>query len=110
MRSTSHISLCPSTARLVSDNREANFSREATIDIVHYQITLVTLPSNGMYEATILMNVTDGRIQVNPEMISRLDLYGNQPACVQRRYPDLRKYCYCNALLLQQNKTRQTID
>lgn len=27
--------------------------------------------------------------------ISRLDMYGNQPACVQEKYPDLRKYCFC---------------
>ncbi|OWF49683.1 uncharacterized protein LOC110451404 [Mizuhopecten yessoensis] len=91
-----------------ADNRVANFSQEATVDIVHYQITMVTLPNNGMYEATILMNVTNGRIKVNPEMISRLDLYGTQPACIQRRYPDLRKYCFCEQLL-HHNTTWHTV-
>ncbi|XP_060078647.1 uncharacterized protein LOC132558133 [Ylistrum balloti] len=90
------------------DNRVANFSQEAKVDIVHYQITMVTVPNNGMYEATILMNVTDGTVKVNPEMISRLDLYGNQPACIQRRYPDLRKYCYCEQLLMHRNTTRHS--
>lgn len=74
------------------------------MDVVHYQVTMVTVPNNGMYEATIMMNATDGRIKVNPEMISRLDVYGDQPACIQRRYPDLRKYCFC----LQQHPRHTT--
>lgn len=80
------------------DNRIANFSKEMKLDTAHYQITIETYPNNGLYEATIFVNFKEGSLHVYPD-ISRLTKYGNQPACIQKRYPDLRKYCYCKSLL-----------
>ncbi|XP_013398439.1 uncharacterized protein LOC106164935 [Lingula anatina] len=77
-----------------ADQRIANFTSKVKVDIVHYQITLVTSPSNAMYESTLQYNIGAERLEVTPD-ISRINIYGNQPYCVQKDHPDLRKYCFC---------------
>ncbi|KAL4219938.1 hypothetical protein ACF0H5_020349 [Mactra antiquata] len=77
------------------DNRYANFSSNVVVDHAHFQVTIETLPNKGLYESTIQVNMTSGDYTVIEDEVSRLDMYGNQPACVQDKYPDLRKYCYC---------------
>ncbi|KAK3605767.1 hypothetical protein CHS0354_033969 [Potamilus streckersoni] len=76
------------------DNRVANFSRDINLDVAHLQLTVETAPNNGLYEATVQVNMTKGLYSIAGD-ISRIDLYGDQPACIQDTYPDLRKYCYC---------------
>ena len=76
------------------DNRVANFNSSISVDHAHFQITIETHPNHGMFEATVQVNMTAGSYLVM-DGISRLDMYGNQPACVQDKHPDLRKYCYC---------------
>ena len=76
------------------DDRIANFSANIKIDHAHFQVTLETFPNHGVFEATIQVNMTADSYLVM-DGVSRLDMYGNQPACIQDRYPDLRKFCYC---------------
>ncbi|KAL3848085.1 hypothetical protein ACJMK2_018966 [Sinanodonta woodiana] len=76
------------------DNRVANFSRDINLDVAHFQLTVETAPNNGLYEATVQVNMTKGLYSITGD-ISRINMYGDQPACIQDMYPDLRKYCYC---------------
>ncbi|WAR28886.1 hypothetical protein MAR_014590 [Mya arenaria] len=80
---------------LDEDNRVANFSSQVNIDHAHFQVTIETSPNRGLFETTVQVNMTAGTYTVIESEISRLDRYGSQPACVQEKYPDLRKYCYC---------------
>ena len=57
-----------------------------------FELVFTVKPSDGTYEATV--TVKEDSITVNPD-IARLNLYGNQPKCVQDQYPHLRKFCYC---------------
>ncbi|XP_052214889.1 uncharacterized protein LOC127833586 isoform X1 [Dreissena polymorpha] len=77
------------------DNRHGNFSSHINVDHAHFQITIATSPNKGLFETTVQVNMTSGAYTVLESAVSRLDRYGNQPACVQDKYPDLRKYCYC---------------
>lgn len=56
------------------------------------ELVFIVKPSDATYEATV--TVKEDSIIVNPD-IARLNLYGNQPKCVQDQYPHLRKFCYC---------------
>lgn len=82
------------------DFRYANYSREAMLDIVHLDVTVATLPQNGLFEATVVVNFKDDSVKLNPGL-SRLDRYGEQSACIQKRYPDLLKYCLCKDLKIK---------
>lgn len=89
------------------DNRVANFTSNIKVDHAHFQITIETVPNHGLYESTVQVNMTSGEYTVIETEISRLDMYGSQPACVQEKYPDLRKYCYCkNRKLDEKNLTK----
>ena len=59
-----------------------------------YQLTLRTSPSEALYEATVSYRNT-GEYTVDEKSISRINKYGNQPACISDKYPHLRKYCFC---------------
>lgn len=88
------------------DQREANFSKEADLDVVHYQLQIETSPCGALYEATIMVNFrnfSSYRYIVTPG-ISRINMYGSQPKCVQDNFPLLRKFCCCNDYLEKQRK------
>lgn len=58
----------------------------------HYQVTLVTLPNNGIFEASV--HYAYGRFIVKGT-VSRINKYGDQPKCIADILPHLRKYCQC---------------
>ena len=58
-----------------------------------YQITITTKPNNGIYEATVSVPA-EGHVRVNPK-ISRINRYNDQPKCIAKDHPDMRKFCYC---------------
>ena len=65
-----------------------------------YQIQLETSPNNAIYETTITVerDLKDSyrySINVDPNLISRLNGYGKQSICIHDEFPDLRKYCFC---------------
>ena len=59
------------------------------------------------FEATVRVHLTDDDYVVegvvkgaegsawSADGISRLDRYGDQPKCVQKEKPHLRKFCFC---------------
>ena len=63
--------------------------------IVDYQVTIRTLPGNGTFEGTIRHNEKFDEYLVVGE-VSRIDLYGNQSACMDSA--SLKKLCYCRTL------------
>ena len=63
-----------------------------------YEIVFTVSPSNGQYEATVSYNEAKDTFIVN-EGISRINLYGHQPHCIQKEYPYLRPFCYCKVQL-----------
>eukprot|EP00112_Aurelia_sp_Birch-Aquarium-sp1_P005764 Seg1653.6 transcript_id=Seg1653.6/GoldUCD/mRNA.D3Y31 product="hypothetical protein" protein_id=Seg1653.6/GoldUCD/D3Y31 len=73
---------------------EVVYDNEASLDqhSIDYEIVFSVTPGNGSFEASV--TVTNDKIVVNPE-ISRINRYGDQPKCIQNKYPLLRKYCYC---------------
>jgi len=58
-----------------------------------YQLQLVTSPNEGFYEASVRM--TKGVSSIIGD-ISRIDAYNDQPYCIEKTFPLLRKYCYCS--------------
>jgi len=77
------------------DGRIPDFAGEALAQEVLYQITIRTAPNDGLYEATIKHDLRENRFKIEESVISRLNAYGNDPACVMSEYPHLRPYCYC---------------
>ena len=61
-------------------------------DRCSYQITFITLPNNGVFEASV--HYLYGRFLVKGS-ISRINKYGDQPKCIASLLPHLKKYCYC---------------
>ena len=73
---------------------EVVFDNEASLDqhSIDYETVFSVKPGKGLFEASV--TVTNDEIVVNRE-ISRINRYGDQPKCIQDKYPLLRKYCYC---------------
>lgn len=68
-------------------------------DTEHYQLSLSTLPGQGLFEGTVsLSKNTAGTFAFAMQgPIARLNLYGNTSICVY--VPKLRLYCYCKTNL-----------
>lgn len=59
----------------------------------YYLILLETLVNRGTYEATV--SYINGTYTVKKSDISRTNEYGTQAKCIEKKFPQLRKYCYC---------------
>ena len=58
-------------------------------------------PSDATFDVRVKKDLANQtRIYVDPE-ISRTNLYRNQPACIQMKYPKLAPFCYCKSLLIK---------
>ena len=73
---------------------------EVVKNFEQYQIQLETSPNFGIYETTInvernFKKIEDYSVNINKNLISRLNKYGNQSICIHDEFPDLRKYCFC---------------
>ena len=78
-----------------SDGRIADLSDDMQANEVLYQVTIVTEPGWGQFEATVKLSTSTDKFYVNSRDISRINRYGNQPHCVMDKLPHLRPYCYC---------------
>ena len=58
-----------------------------------FQLQFTTLPNNGIYEVTVRYNI--GWFFVT-KSVSRVNQYGDQPQCIAKHLPHLRKFCICN--------------
>lgn len=57
-----------------------------------YQLQLQTSPNNGVYETTVRYHM---KWFIVSKSMSRVDQYGDQPECIARDLPHLRKFCLC---------------
>jgi hypothetical protein len=80
-------------------------------DYEQYFFQITTSPNNAIYEFTVvyefdlndesLTNVFElnklnlDKFTIKENSISRINKYGNDPHCINEKFPDLRKYCYC---------------
>ena len=77
------------------DLREADLSGIMSVSKVLYQLTMVTTPGEGVFEATVTHDLNQKQFSVNVTSISRINMYGEQPHCIAEELPHLRKFCYC---------------
>ncbi|XP_013790890.1 uncharacterized protein LOC106474743 [Limulus polyphemus] len=73
----------------------ADLSDNTVVSEATYQVQFHAFPSGGIFEASVKHDIPRGTFHVREQEISRVNLYGPQPHCVQDSYPQLRKYCYC---------------
>ena len=59
-----------------------------------YEVVFMANPCGGLFEATAEYDSKTKQIKVNKN-ISRINMYGDQPKCIQQQYPYLRKFCCC---------------
>ena len=78
-----------------NDGRVPDLSGTTHPDVTLYQLSLRTQPGNGHFEVTIKHSLSDDRIVISEREISRVNAYGDSPACVAHIYPHLRPYCVC---------------
>ena len=64
-----------------------------------HQIQVTTKPSMALYESTVKHPISEDTYTVNDKEISRVNVYGDQPHCVESEIPMLRPYCYCKIQL-----------
>ena len=76
-------------------------SRPSHKDFCRYQIQFATSPNNGTYEATVRYHK---KWFIVSKGISRVNKYGNQPECIARDLPHLRKYCMCKPVTANSSK------
>ncbi|XP_022093484.1 uncharacterized protein LOC110980804 [Acanthaster planci] len=86
-----------------SDNhREANFHDNATVRVselpVLYQVTVETMPGNGLFEGTVRVlpqSKADFIVYEPTGDISRINRYGTQADCLRHSRPNMMPFCYC---------------
>ncbi|CAG5127274.1 unnamed protein product [Candidula unifasciata] len=74
---------------------EPIMSAETARDKVIYQLTFFTEPGHGEFEITLEHLIATESMSVNPKSISRINKYGNDPACILDKNREIRQYCYC---------------
>eukprot|EP00111_Clytia_hemisphaerica_P010755 TCONS_00031414-protein len=67
--------------------------KQDKLAIKSYQLVFMVKPSGGKFEANAKMD-SSGKITVDP-LISRINMYRDQPKCIAATHPHLRPYCYC---------------
>jgi len=71
----------------------AGKSTNTLADDTLYQLQFVTSPNEGFYEASVKMKKGVPSLAGD---VSRIDAYKDQPYCIAKKFPLLRKYCYCS--------------
>ena len=80
------------------DGRTADMSGHTRPDYAYYQVTIETEPGKGLFEITASVNVVSGVVSIGNDNISRINKYGDAPACIASRLPELRPICVCKQL------------
>lgn len=76
-----------------------NFNGTNKNEMTLYQLTFYTTPGHGYFEVTVTHDVPRNKFTVNEKEISRINKYGNDPACILQKNRQIRQYCYCNSNL-----------
>ncbi|XP_072394031.1 uncharacterized protein [Diabrotica undecimpunctata] len=77
-----------SSARLMEHNKEIT----GDYQVLDYMLSFTTIPGNGSFEATVRY-MSEFKSYSIVGSISRLNLYGQQSACISDY--ELKLYCYC---------------
>lgn len=80
---------------LDTDGRIPKESKGAIDKSALYQITLQTVPGDGIFETTVKYIASDDKFIISSQEISRINKYGNAANCVYMDAPHIRPYCYC---------------
>ncbi|XP_059168855.1 uncharacterized protein LOC131950657 [Physella acuta] len=72
-----------------------DFTSSHKSGITIYQLTFFTLPGGGHFEATVTHDALREEFILNEKEISRINKYGDAPACILNENRQIRQYCYC---------------
>ncbi|XP_066283082.1 uncharacterized protein [Branchiostoma lanceolatum] len=78
--------------------RKALFGKDLDVPFLDFRITLETGPNGGAYEVSVRKWLSDKKTEITAD-ISRINVYGDHPRCIQDNFPRLRKYCFCREFL-----------
>lgn len=73
-----------------------DLSAKNTNEFELYQLTFQTTPGGGHFEVTVTHDLVHKQFHVSDKEISRINKYGNDPACILDKNKQIRQYCYCN--------------
>ena len=78
------------------DSCHVNMDSVSTLEYT-YRVNFVAQPNNAEYEVTakLLFDRRHSNHSFQHFDISRTNLYGDQPRCVAKSHPHLRKFCFC---------------
>lgn len=68
-------------------------------EVILYQLTFYTTPGGGNFEVTVTYRVPTKKFELSEKEISRINKYGNDPACIFEKNKQIRAYCYCKSNL-----------
>lgn len=74
---------------------QLNFNATNKNEMAMYQLTFYTTPGNGYFEVTVTHDLVRNQFTVNEKEISRINKYGDAPACILNKNRQIRQYCYC---------------
>lgn len=78
-----------------TENYVPIFEESVSYNFEFYQVKIVMSPMNAAYEGTITYIRYLDQFLISEQYISRVNAYGQEPKCVMKTHPHLRKYCYC---------------
>ena len=73
----------------------ADMSDTMSVIFEFFQIDLFTNPGQGRFQVTVKHSLSPDKLSVREQSISRINTYGNAPACVLHTFPNLRRFCQC---------------
>lgn len=79
---------------IIDIERSLNESESEEVFVMMFRVS----PSDASFDMRIKRNLKTKEVTVDTE-ISRTNLYGDQPACIQLKHPKLAPFCYCKSLL-----------
>jgi hypothetical protein len=77
------------------DGRAADMTSTTKSDVTLYQLTIHTTPGGGHFEVTVKHDLNRNVFTLSTGEVSRINKYGNAPACIAIELPHLRQYCVC---------------
>jgi len=82
------------------DSCQVEYDKSKDFSRFVYEVQFIATPKNmslksyPTYDSGGEINTSNNEIKVG-QSVSRISLYGNQPACIAAEYPHLRGYCVC---------------
>lgn len=77
------------------DGFVADLSAKMEVKMDTYQIKVILVPGNSMFEASIKHLKDEDKMDLKISEVSRTNMYGRQARCVESTLPHLRKFCFC---------------